>query len=170
MHMTSHNDVVGNPDHKSRSEDDLMVTRNRSHDKTTAALILTHTIRAIAFVAFAYGLWTGILNSLFALVAGIGDLVIGVAAIPVAFAIVKRYQSTTRMAITWNILGMIDLVLAIGLGLGINIAAMSTFPWIIIPTIGVPSWLAIHGILLRRLFKEQSRIKKGRSSIPEIQK
>lgn len=111
-----------------------------------------------------------ILNSLFALVAGIGDLVVGVAAIPVAFAVVKRYQSATRMAITWNILGMIDLVLAIGLGLGISIAAMSTFPWFIIPTIGVPSWLAIHGILLRRLFKEQSRIKKGRSSIPEIQK
>jgi hypothetical protein len=53
------------------------------------------------------------------------------------------------------VLGIADLVNAITLGVITNpdfqTSTMATFPWILVPTVFVPTALALHGIVLYRL-------------------
>jgi hypothetical protein len=53
------------------------------------------------------------------------------------------------------VLGIADLVNAITLGTitsaGFTNPTTTTFPWVLVPTVGVPLALALHGIVLYRL-------------------
>jgi hypothetical protein len=57
----------------------------------------------------------------------------------------------------WTVLGIADLVNAVTLGLITNpdfsTSTMATFPWILVPTVAVPTALILHGITLYRLRK-----------------
>ena len=140
------------------------ITNNNSenilhtNDRIISILTSIHTIRIFG-VVFLIGISQGIIAPTFGYVAGIGDILIGVTAIPMAYVIKKGYSWARRGSIIWNSMGMADLVTAIYLGLttsqfsAATSATMTTWPWIIIPTIGVPSLLTIHFVifwLLRR--------------------
>ena len=69
----------------------------------------------------------------------------------------KGYSWSKYAVVVWSVLGIADLVNAITLGVITNAdfstSTMATFPWILVPTVGVPLALALHGITLYRLRK-----------------
>ena len=126
------------------------------YNKTTSLLIAVHTWR-IAGIAFLWAMTQGILDPAFAIPAGVGDILIGVTAIPFAIFLWRGYSWAKYAVVVWSVLGIADLVNAITLGLITNpdfsTSTMATFPWILVPTVGVPLALALHGITLYRLRK-----------------
>jgi hypothetical protein len=97
----------------------------------------------------------GIVEPAFAIPAGVGDVLIGVTAIPFAIFLLKGYSWSKYAVVVWSVLGIADLVNAITLGAIINpvfsTSIFSTFPWILFPTVAVPLGVALHGVILYRL-------------------
>jgi hypothetical protein len=119
------------------------------NDKIISILTSIHVIRIFG-VVFLIGISQGIIAPTFGYVAGIGDILIGVTAIPMVYIIKKGYSWARRGSMVWNILGMADLIAAIYLGVttsqfsAATSATMTTWPWILIPTLGVPSLVTTH--------------------------
>ena len=97
-----------------------------------------------------------VLPAVFALPAGLGDMAIGVAAPWMMLALVRQADFATRAAfIGWNLLGILDLVVAVSIGaLGamfatgapgeISSAPMATLPLLLIPAFLVPLFFMLH--------------------------
>jgi len=102
-----------------------------------------------------WGVSQGILPPAFGISAGVGDILIGVTAIPFAYFLRKGFSWSKYALVVWSVLGIADLVNAISLGLitasELPGSTMTTFPWILIPIMGVPLALILHGITLYRL-------------------
>jgi len=124
------------------------------YNKITSLLVAVHTWRIVG-IAFLWGMTQGLLDPAFAIPAGVGDILIGVTAIPFAIFLSKGYSWSKYGVVVWSVLGIADLVNAISLGLitepGFGTSTILTFPWILVPTVGVPFALALHGIVLYRL-------------------
>jgi hypothetical protein len=131
-------------------------SKQMQYDKTTSLLIAVNTWRIVG-IAFIWGMTQGILDPSFAIPAGIGDILIGVTAIPFAIFLWKGYSWSKYAVIVWSVLGIADLVNAVTLGLITNpdfsTSTMTTFPWILVPTVAVPTALVLHVITLYRLRK-----------------
>ena len=124
------------------------------YNMTTSVLIGVHTWRILGIV-FLWGMTQGLLDPAFAIPAGIGDILIGVTAIPFAIFLWKGYSWSKYAVVVWSVLGIADLVNAVTLGVITNsdfsTSTMATFPWILVPTVAVPLALTLHGITLYRL-------------------
>ena len=131
-------------------------SKQMQYNKTTSILIAVQTWRVVG-IAFLWGMTLGIVEPAFAIPAGVGDVLIGVTAVPFAIFLWKGYSSSKYAVVVWSVLGIADLVNAITLGLITNSdfgsPMVTTFPWILVPTVGVPLALALHGIVLYRLRK-----------------
>ena len=127
--------------------------RRRTTTKTTALLMSLHTFRiAGLFIFVIYGLSEGVLPPTFAYSAGVGDFLIAIAAIPLAYLLIRRVRFSRGLAIVWNGFGLLDFALAYALGTDPKATAtMLSFPWVIIPAGLVPIFVTIHGIILYRL-------------------
>src|SRR5919108_1052205 len=129
-------------------------SKQMQYNKTTALLIAIQTYR-IGGIAFLWAMTQGILDPAFAIPAGVGDILIGVTAIPFAVFLWKGYSWSKYSVVVWSVLGIADLVNAVTLGVITNpdfsTSTMATFPWILVPTVAVPLALALHGITLYRL-------------------
>jgi hypothetical protein len=133
------------------------VSRAVSGPNAVRLLSWPHVFR-VAGVALVISMWLGHLPALFAIPAGLGDIAVGVAE-PL---LTRRFQTGhTRRATLWfNILGLVDLVTAMALG-GLTAygivhvspanSALSQLPLALIPSVGVPTLLALHVVTLRRL-------------------
>ena len=131
-------------------------SKQLQYNKITSLLIAVQTYR-IGGIAFLWGMTQGILDPAFAIPAGVGDLLIGLTAIPFAIFLWKGYSWSKYALIVWSVLGIADLVNAITLGRitspDFSNSTMATFPWVLVPTVGVPLGLALHGVTLYRLRK-----------------
>ena len=129
-------------------------SKQMQYNKITSLLIAVHTWRIVG-IAFLVGMAQGLLDPAFAIPAGVGDILIGVTAIPFSIFLWKGYSWSKYAVVVWSVLGIADLVNAVSLGVitnpGFGTSTMLTFPWILVPTVGVPSALALHGIILYRL-------------------
>jgi len=129
-------------------------TKQIQYNKTTSILVAVHTWRVLG-LAFLWGVSQGILPPAFGIPAGVGDVMIGVTAIPFAYFLRRGYSWSKYALIIWSVLGIADLVNAVSLGLitapVFPGSTMTTFPWILVPTLGVPLALLLHGITLYRL-------------------
>ena len=108
----------------------------------------------------------GLLPGVFALPAGWGDLAIGATAPLVAWAISSQKRFPKGIFVSWNVLGMLDLVMAVTLGIlasasplgvlagEITTQVMGTFPLSLIPTFFVPLLIMFHLIALGRVRNE----------------
>ena len=99
----------------------------------------------------------GNLSPAFALPAGTGDVLVGVLALPAAFYL-ARYQGSGRaLAVGWNLLGVLDLVVAITLGFLASTGRIGSvprplvYPLVMIPAFGVPLSFILHGLSLWQL-------------------
>src|ERR1700730_68831 len=101
-----------------------------------------------------------VLPAMFALPAGLGDMAVGFAAPWIVLALVRRPGFAASPAfIRWNVLGILDLVVAVSLGaLGatlatgspgeISTAPMASLPLLLIPAFLVPLFLMLHAAAL----------------------
>lgn len=103
----------------------------------------------------------GQMPALWALPAGIGDIAVGTT----AFWVASKFATTSgkRLAIVFNLFGLADLVVAVGLGImtspgplqvfhTIPTAELATqFPLVLVPTFLVPLACALHVISLTQL-------------------
>jgi hypothetical protein len=99
----------------------------------------------------------GRLSAPFAPVAGIGDMVTGTLAIPLAAMLALGFSMHRTWLGLWNAFGALDLVAAVLLGLlsapgtpfrvlidGPGTEALTTLPWALIPAMLVPIFLLVH--------------------------
>jgi hypothetical protein len=113
-----------------------------------------------------------VLPGIFALPAGLGDMAIGFTAPWIILALVRRPDFATSAAfIRWNLLGILDLVVALTIGTltaalstgaagEISTAPMATLPLLLISAFLVPLFLMLHTTALM----QSRQIIRGRSS------
>jgi hypothetical protein len=132
----------------------------------TESLIWPHTLRVIG-VAFLIALALGTLPAVFALPAGIGDIAVGISAPFIA----RRLARGDRSGAVWfNVLGLLDLVVAVGIGFlaGLGPAQLlhvspstievTLLPLALIPSTAVPLAMALHITSLVRLRRAPARM------------
>jgi hypothetical protein len=117
------------------------------------------------------------LSAPFALVAGWGDLFVGLTAGPVAWLLVRHGTKAERWVLAWNLVGFFDLFAAIALGATSSpgpirlfmeppgSSIMTTLPWIIIPCFIVPSLQAFHMAIFHRLLSGHGKSSRSKSSL-----
>jgi hypothetical protein len=118
------------------------------------------------FVVFwAFGAVPGV----FALPAGLGDMAVGILALPAAIAVASGTQSGRAAGVAWNVLGIADLVSAVTLGVltvpgPLHALALDhpnllvgAYPTAMTPTFVVPLSLILHGLSLRQLRRQPAR-------------
>jgi hypothetical protein len=116
---------------------------------------------------YAYNVLPGI----FALPAGLGDMAIGFTAPWIILALVRQPDfATSATFIRWNVLGILDLAVALTIGTltatlstgapgEITTAPMATLPLLVIPAFLVPLFLMLHTAALM----QSRQIIRGRS-------
>lgn len=113
----------------------------------TLTLVQSWRVAGFAFVALAA---YRVLPNAFALPAGYGDMAIGLTA-PLA-ALILASPGHRGGFLLWQALGMVDLVMAVGLGTaagildphGIPTSAMTVLPLSMIPVFAVPLLVILH--------------------------
>lgn len=106
----------------------------------------------------------GRLSGPFPQIAGWGDVIVGVAAVPLIAASARDLAASRAAVLAWNTLGALDLVSAVALGVlsapgsplqafgaTIGSTAMWSLPWSNIPTLLVPLYMITHAIVFARL-------------------
>ncbi len=109
------------------------------------------------------------LPAAFAFPAGIGDILVGVSAPFVAMIYYAKKPYAQKLAIAWNIFGIADVVVAVGVGilgfprpvqfipLAPSTEPFSLFPLVIIPLFAVPLATLLHFLSLRVLQHQNPR-------------
>lgn len=126
-----------------------------------SSLIAANTVRVIG-VSFLVLHAQGRLTASFALTAGWGDIGIGLTAPIVAWFVATRGAQARAPLTIWNALGLLDLIVAISLGISsspamqagftaANSGVMTTLPWLLVPGFLVPTLAASHLAIFYRL-------------------
>ena len=124
----------------------------------TADLRLCTGIQAWRFAGLGFlALYAqGALPGLFAWPAGLGDIAIGLTAPWVTLALIRRESFRfSRLFLVWNLLGILDLIVAVTTGVlssglavaiagAITTAPMARLPLVLIPAYLVPLFIMLH--------------------------
>jgi len=98
----------------------------------------------------------GVLPGLFAFPAGLGDMAVAVAAPGIVLGLIRDPAfATGRRFVSWNVLGIIDLVVAVSMGTlcsgflhgitgNVTTTPMSQLPLVLIPAFLVPLFIMLH--------------------------
>ena len=107
------------------------------------------------------------LPAVFAVPAGVGDMIIGITAPLVAYLYFTKHPRARGLAILWNVAGVADLMLAVTLGflsspgpfqllaLDSPNELITSFPLILIPTFAIPLSILLHLFSLRVLLSRK---------------
>jgi hypothetical protein len=117
-------------------------------------------------VLWAYG---GAIPGVFALPAGLGDVLTGLLALPAALYLASGGRHGRTVAIAWNFLGIADMISAVSLGTmtspgPLQVLAfdqpnllISSYPSVMTPAFAVPLSLILHGLSLWQLRRGAAR-------------
>ena len=135
--------------------------REEFHRVPLWLLVGVHVVRLLG-ISFIILYTAGRLPAPFASAAGWGDIFVGATALPVAWLTYRRPTNVRSMIWIWNVIGIADLINAVGLGVisspgpqrlifaEPSSAIMTTLPWLLIPGFLVPLLFAVHiGIFIR---------------------
>lgn len=99
-----------------------------------------------------------------------GDIITGVAAVPLLWLATDSGTRHPTAVAAWNLFGTADLVIAIALGMtsaagsplqifqaGPGSEAMQYLPWSFVPTALVPFWLVLHAIIWAQLRRQATK-------------
>jgi hypothetical protein len=132
----------------------------------TTWLVALQLYRIFGSQWLAYWL-RGLLPGLWALPAGIGDLLTGLLAVPAAIALAAGTAEGRKAAILWNIFGLADFAVAIALGMIISPGpfqlivlhgpsiGFDAYPNVLTPAFVVPGSILLHALSLRQLFRRR---------------
>jgi hypothetical protein len=135
------------------------------------AVIGVQVYRAIGAV-FVILLSLGQLPAHFARPAGWGDVGVGLTAPLVALALLRGAPGSRTLALAWNVFGLLDLVVAVGMGSGLLVpllapgqpaapaVALQQFPLVLIPVFAVPVSILLHLLALNGL-RHRVRVRAG---------
>ncbi|HZV79000.1 MAG TPA: hypothetical protein VFF60_05225 [Candidatus Binatus sp.] len=120
-------------------------------------IIALNAMRVVGVLMVLAGV-AGQMSGPFPYFAGIGDIITGVFALPVARLAAKNPRDAR--VLSWNIFGTLDLIVAVSLGVtsvngsplqvfhvGPGATAMTTLPWALIPLVLVPTFLIGHALI-----------------------
>jgi hypothetical protein len=129
----------------------------------TPVLIALNSARIFG-VMFLVLAAAGRLSGPFPYFAGLGDMITGAIAIPLALRVARSPQLPVGAVRVWNLFGALDLLVAVGLGImsangspmqlfhaGVGSDAVQQLPACLIPTVLVPFYLITHGIVAAKL-------------------
>jgi hypothetical protein len=135
-----------------------------SRPEIQPGVVAVHGLRIVQGSVFVVMVPLGVLPAIFALPAGLGDLLVGLGALAAV-----RWVSSGRWGrvIWWNLFGLFDLATAVVLGLltvpGLHLlqttptsALLLASPLAIIPTFCVPIYVLLHLVSLRFLVASRS--------------
>ena len=124
-------------------------------------IIALNAMRVLGIFMVLAG-FAGSMSGPFPYVAGIGDIITGLFALPVAR--LEALNPRDVRVLEWNIFGALDLVVAVSLGMtsangsplqiihaGVGASAMTTLPWALIPLVLVPTYLIGHALVFAHL-------------------
>ena len=147
----------------------LMIWRSEATKRILAAvpqqwLVGVQFFRALGAIFLILSA-TGTLPRLFALPAGLGDTVVGLLAPVVGLAYAKAPHKSAGLVAAWNVLGLLDLTDALGLGfltapsrfaLEIQPTSdlMTVLPLVLVPVYLVPLFFVLHLASLAKLYRE----------------
>ena len=115
----------------------------------------------------------GVLPGLFAFPAGLGDMAIGISAPWVLLGLIRDSSfAGSRRYVIWNILGIVDLVVAVSMGTicsgflpgitgNVTTSAMAQLPLVLIPAYMVPLFIMLH---FTALFQARRFARSGKST------
>jgi len=137
-------------------------------DKLTQEWLIALQFYRTGGIIFILLYFQGLLPALFAFSAGIGDLIVGLSAPIVAYFCWKKTSFSRNLVIAWNVIGIIDLILAITFGILLvlpeqftpitstpSTELMTIFPLVLVPVFAVPFGILLHIFSLRLLFKKK---------------
>jgi hypothetical protein len=147
----------------------LVVLRSKSIaaylDATPGSWLVALQVYRIFGGIFIVNWVNGAAPALFAWPAGIGDMLTGIMALPVALLLASGAEGARRAALAWNIFGLLDLAIAITMGalsspgplqlFGFEIPAslLGTYPTVMVPAFVVPSSILLHVLSIRQLLR-----------------
>jgi hypothetical protein len=138
-------------------------------DAMPATWLVALQVYRVLGSAFLIGWALGAVPGIFALPAGTGDVITGLLALPVAISLAAGTIEGRRAAIAWNIFGLLDFTVAVGIGLAtspgplqlivpaVTNAQLGTYPTVMIPAFAVPSSILLHALSLRQLYRRARR-------------
>jgi len=140
-------------------------------DATPAAWLIALQVYRIFGGIFIVNWVNGTAAAAFAWPAGVGDMLTGIMALPVAWQLASGAENGPRAAIAWNIFGLLDFTIAITMGtlttpgpfqiLGLDLpASLGTYPTVLVPVFAVPSSILLHALSiwqLRRISRWQEK-------------
>lgn len=118
---------------------------------------------------FLVGWALNVVPAVFALPAGIGDVITGLLAVPIAISVAANTPQARRAAFGWNVFGLLDFAIAVSIGLmitpgpfqlivpSIPNATAGLYPNVMVPTFAVPSSILLHVLSLRQLKRRYTR-------------
>ena len=141
--------------------------REEFHRVPLWLLVGVHVVRLLG-ISFIILYTAGRLPAPFASAAGWGDIFVGATALPVAWLTYRRPTNVRSMIWIWNVIGIADLINAVGLGVisspgpqrlifaEPSSAIMTTLPWLLIPGFLVPLLITVHIAVFIRLMKRNA--------------
>jgi hypothetical protein len=137
----------------------------RALDATpTSWLVAVQLYRVLGSWALAAWL-RGQMPGAFALPAGIGDVLTGVLALPIAIAVATGTAEGRKAAILWNVFGLADFAVAVTMGVITSAGPLQlifpkvpsigagAYPDVLTPAFVVPSSILLHVLSLRQLVR-----------------
>ncbi len=137
-------------------------------DATPASWLIGLQVYRVFGSVFLVGWVNGAFPTVFALPAGLGDVLTGLLALPVAALVQAGARGWRREAVAWNLLGVLDLVNALTLGAltSAGFAAdrpttIGFYPVVLIPAFAVPLSLLLHALSLRQLRRRSALVEEA---------
>lgn len=131
-------------------------------------LLIGLNIMRVLGALFLLDAAAGTLSGPFPFCAGLGDILTGAVAIPLALRLARSRELPTRTIARWNAFGALDLIVAVILGItsaagsplqlihaGVGSQAVQYLPLCLIPTVLVPFYLLTHATIAAQLRLEK---------------
>jgi hypothetical protein len=129
---------------------------------------------------FLVGWMRGVAPGAFALPAGIGDVITGLFAVPIAISLAGGTLEGRKVAIAWNIFGLADFAVAVFMGMvtspgpfqlivpSVPSIGAGTYPTVMVPAFAVPSSILLHALSLRQLRRQLRRSNAAAAAEPRV--
>ena len=141
----------------------LPMTKKILRQLDLSDLIRIHIFRLIGGFFLLMG-WYQVVPTTFSLAAGIGDITIALSSIWVSATIVKRKPYGSTLALLWNTLGFVDILMTSFMafwftkqamdGNGLGVQVLTEFPFCFIPAFAPATIIFLHLCTYKKLFSK----------------